>query len=84
MADALIPIVFAEVAGSAHGAAIGFIINSRFAANAAGPLNAPALFVHASPFGLYLGLSVFTLLALMLFLWFPGDSAATLSTSKIA
>jgi hypothetical protein len=42
---------------------------SRFASYAAGPLIATATFAHASPFGLYLGLSVFTLLVLMLYLW---------------
>lgn len=80
----VIPIVFAEVAGSAHGAIIGFINTSRFAANAAGPLIATALFAHASPFTLYLGLSAFTLLALILFLEAPGASAAHASSSKIA
>jgi hypothetical protein len=35
---------------------------------AAGPLIATAFFAHTSPFGLYLGLSAFTLLTFMLFL----------------
>jgi MFS family permease len=65
---AVIPIVFAEVAASAHGRVIGFMNTSRFASYAAGPLIATAAFAHASPFGLYLGLSLFTLLALILFL----------------
>ncbi len=80
----VIPIVFAEVAGTAHGAAIGFINTSRFAANAAGPLIATAVIAHASPFGLYLSVSVFTLLALVLFLREHADAAAPLSPSKIA
>jgi hypothetical protein len=63
----VVPIVFAEVATSAHGAAIGFMNTSRFAANAAGPLIATAAFAHASPATLYLGLSAFTILALLLF-----------------
>jgi hypothetical protein len=48
MADAVIPIVFAGVAASAQGAAIGFMNTSRFAANAAGPLIATATLAHAS------------------------------------
>jgi DHA1 family multidrug resistance protein-like MFS transporter len=79
----VVPIVFAEVAGSAHGAAIGFVNTSRFAANAAGPLIATAVIAHASRFVLYLGLSTFTVLALMLFLWAPADSGAP-APSQIA
>jgi MFS family permease len=78
---AVIPIVFAEVAASAHGRVIGFMNTSRFASYAAGPLIATATFAHASPLSLYLGLSVFTLLALILFLRTP---AAGASSSKIA
>jgi MFS family permease len=84
MIAGVIPIVFADVAGSARGTAIGFINTSRFAANAAGPLIATAVFANASPFGLYLGLSAATLLALMLFLWAPADAAAPVPSSKIA
>ena len=73
---AVIPIVFAEVAASAHGRVIGFMNTSRFASYAAGPLIATAAFAHASPFGLYLGLSIFTLLALVLFLRERADAAA--------
>ncbi len=80
----VVPIVFAEVAGSAHGSAIGLINTSRFAANAAGPLIATAAFAHASPFSLYLGLSLFTLICLVLFLRAPAISAAAASPSKIA
>ncbi len=80
----VIPIVFAEVAGTAHGAAIGFINTSRFAANAAGPMIATAVIAHASPFGLYLSVSAFTLLALALFLREHADAAAPLSPSEIA
>ncbi|MGH7411822.1 MAG: MFS transporter [Candidatus Methylomirabilis sp.] len=72
----VIPIVFAEVAGTAHGSAIGFINPARFAANAVGPLIATVAFAHASPFSLYLSLSAFTLLALVLFLRAPAASAA--------
>jgi DHA1 family multidrug resistance protein-like MFS transporter len=67
----VVPIVFAEVAGSARGSGIGFINTSRFAANAVGPPVATAAFAHASPLGLYLGLSVFTLLCLVFFLLAP-------------
>jgi len=80
----VIPIVFAEVAGIAHGAAIGFINTSRFAANAAGPLIATAAFAHGSPFSLYLGLSLFTIVCVALFLRAPAPSAAFTSSSKIA
>jgi len=72
----VIPIVFAEVAGSAHGSAIGFINTSRFAATAAGPLIATAAFAHASPFKLYLSLSAFTLVAVVLFLRERAEAAA--------
>jgi hypothetical protein len=81
MADAVIPIVFAEVAASAHGRVIGFMNTSRFASYAAGPLIATATLAHASPPSLYLGLSVFTLMALILFLGVPVAGA---SSSKIA
>jgi len=81
MADAVIPIVFAEVAASAHGRVIGFMNTSRFASYAARPLIATAAFAHASPLHLYLGLSLVTLLALILFLRTP---AAQISSSKIA
>jgi MFS family permease len=81
---AVIPIVFAEVAASAHGRVIGFMNTSRFASYAAGPLIATAAFAHASPFGLYLGLSLFTLLALILFLRTPAASPSSASSSKIA
>ena len=81
---AVIPIVFAEVAASAHGRVIGFMNTSRFASYAAGPLIATAAFAHASPFGLYLGLSLFTLLALILFLRTPAASPSSASSSRIA
>jgi len=45
------------------------------ALGAAGPLIATATLAHASPFGLYLGLSLFTLLALILFLSTPAAHA---------
>jgi len=80
----VIPIVFAEVAGSSHGSAIGFINTSRFAANAAGPLIATAAFAHASPFSLYLGLSLFTFICLIFFLRAPSATAAITPPSKIA
>ena len=80
----VVPIVFSEVAGSAHGSAIGLINTSRFAANAAGPLIATAAFAHASPFSLYLGLSLFTLLCLTLFLRAPALLGAFAPPSKIA
>ena len=50
------------MAASAHDRVIGFMNTSRFAANAARPLIATTVFAHVSPFGLYLSLSVFTLL----------------------
>jgi MFS family permease len=81
---AVVPIVFAEVATSAHGAAIGFMNTSRFAANAAGPLIATVAFAHASPPTLYLGLSAFTLGCLLLFLRAPAAVDSFCSSSKIA
>jgi MFS family permease len=78
---AVIPIVFAEVASTAHGTVIGFMNTSRFASYAAGPMIATATFAHASPFTLYLGLSVFTLVVLIFFLRAP---AAHASPSKSA
>ena len=45
---------------------------------------ATAVFARASPFGLYLSLSAFTLLALLLFLQAYADAAAPFSSSKIA
>jgi hypothetical protein len=81
---AVVPIVFAEVAGRAHGAAIGFMNTSRFAANAVGPLIATFAFAHASPLSLYLGLSVSTLLCLLLFLRGPSTADSCGPSSKIA
>jgi hypothetical protein len=57
---------------------------SRFASYAAGPLIATVAFAHASPLTLYLGLSAFTLLVLILFLRTPAASASSASSSKIA
>jgi hypothetical protein len=74
VAEAVIPIMFAEVAGSAHGASSGLINTCRFAVN--------ATFAHASPLHLYLSLSAFTLLRLMLFREYT-DAAAPLSPSRI-
>ncbi len=80
----VVPVVFAEVATSAHGAAIGFMNTSRFAANAVGPLIATVAFAHASPPTLYLGLSAFTLVCLLLFMRAPATVDSFTSPSKIA
>jgi len=80
----VVPIVFAEMASSAHGAAIGFMNTSRFAANAVGPLIATVAFASASPSTLYLGLSAFTLVCLLLFLRASAIVDSYGSSSKIA
>ena len=49
---------------------------------AAGPLVATTAFAHASPFGLYLGLSGFTLLCHALFLSAPADSGLLVPSSR--
>jgi hypothetical protein len=72
------------VATEAHGRVIGFMNTSCFASYAAGSLIATVAFAHASPFSLYLGLSAFTLLVLLLFLRTPAASATLASSSKIA
>jgi len=79
----VVPIVFADVAQRARGAAIGFMNTSRFVANAVGPLVATATFAHASPLTFYVGASLLTVGCLALFLRAPAASAAS-APSKIA